>query len=152
MTQEQEVADRVARECVISLEVLGDIGHTRKAEAKLRAIVAHKLAAALLSSREEGYRQGVGARVKPLVWVERVGVTGTFDAASVFGTFIATVTDDGRGFWFISGLTTGNYVGGTVEAAKAAAQADYEQRIMSALEPGDGSRTPSPEPELTGEG
>lgn len=72
--------------------------------------------------------------VKGLDWVERVGVTGTFDAETSIGHFIATVNDDNQAFWFILGLTRSNYVGGPdVEAAKAAAQADYERRVLSAL-------------------
>ena len=76
---------------------------------------------------------GGGVRVKPLEWVERVGVTGTFDANTSIGHYIASITDDGRGHWFIVGLTTSNYTTANIEAVKAAAQADYERRILSAL-------------------
>ena len=73
-------------------------------------------------------------RVKPLEWEERIGVTGTYDAKTPIGSFIASVTDEGRGHWFIVGLSGSNYIGTTVEEAKAAAQADYERRILSAIE------------------
>lgn len=74
--------------------------------------------------------------VKKLEWKERIGVTGTFEAQTSIGSFVAYVTDEGRGRW-LSELTMGAYAGTTLEAAKAAAQSDYEARILSALEPDD---------------
>ena len=80
--------------------------------------------------------------VKHLDWVEREGVTGTFDASTSIGTFdastsighyIATITDDDRGMWFIVGQTMANYMPPDIDAVRAAAQADYEARIKSAL-------------------
>ncbi len=74
-------------------------------------------------------------KVKPLEWVEREGVTGTFDASTPVGHYIATITDDDRGMWFIVGQTMGAYMLPDIDVVKAAAQADYEQRILSALIP-----------------
>lgn len=72
--------------------------------------------------------------VKHLDWVEREGVTGTFDASTSIGHYIATITDDDRGMWFIVGQTMANYMPPDINAVRAAAQADYEQRIMAAIE------------------
>lgn len=72
--------------------------------------------------------------VKQLDWIERKGVTGTFDANTSIGHYIATTTDDNRGMWFIVGQTTGEYMQPDLDAVRAAAQADYEQRIMAAIE------------------
>lgn len=72
--------------------------------------------------------------VKHLDWVEREGVTGTFDASTSIGHYIATITDDDRGMWFIVGQTMANYMPPDIDAVRAAAQADYEQRIRSAIE------------------
>lgn len=71
--------------------------------------------------------------VKPLEWEERVGVEGTFDAYTSIGHYIATITDDDRGMWFVVGLTQSNYCAPDIDIVKAAAQADYDQRIRSAL-------------------
>ncbi len=80
--------------------------------------------------------QSIAVKVKALEWVEREGVTGTFDASTSVGHYIATITDDDRGMWFIVGQTTGEYMQADIRAVRAAAQADYEARIRSALETG----------------
>lgn len=87
-----------------------------------------------------------GVKVRELEWIERTGVTGTFDARTSIGHYIATITDDGRGMWFIVGLTTSNYTIGDIDVVRAAAQADYEARIKAALvevPPSDPSSTRS---------
>lgn len=71
--------------------------------------------------------------VKSLEWVERVGVSGTFDANTSIGHFIASITDDDRGIWFIVGQTGSNYTDPDIAVVKAAAQAGYESRIRAAL-------------------
>lgn len=76
----------------------------------------------------------VAVRVKALEWIERVGVTDTFDAKTSIGNYIAALTDDGQSFWFVVGLTRSNYTE-TLEAAKAAAQSDFDARIRSAIIP-----------------
>lgn len=132
--QEQIAAMREARNAIERehSKVSGDDGYNYAAgqEYGLRLALI-KLDAALTSPAEGG--EPVAMQVKPLEWVERIGVTGTFDAESSCGHYIASVTDDGRGHWFIVGLTQSNYVGTTVEEAKAAAQADFERRIRAAL-------------------
>lgn len=74
-----------------------------------------------------------GVKVGALAWKERVGVDGTFDAYTSIGHYIATITDDDRGMWFVVGLTQSNYCAPDIDIVKAAAQADYERRILSAL-------------------
>jgi len=81
--------------------------------------------------------------VKPLEWEERVGVDGTFDAYTSIGHYIATITDDDRGMWFAVGLTQSNYCAPDIDIAKAAAQADYERRIISVLTAGKPEQVPS---------
>lgn len=73
-------------------------------------------------------------KVKALDWIEREGVAGTFDASTSVGHYIATITDDDRGMWFLVGQTTGEYTKPDIDAVRAAAQADYEQRIMAAID------------------
>lgn len=93
--------------------------------------IAAAVEALALTPREE--EAGWRPIVKPLEWEPRIGVDDVFDAHSPVGHFITSVSDDGRGHWFILGLTRSNYIGCSVEDAKAAAQADYEARILSAL-------------------
>lgn len=81
-----------------------------------------------------------GVRVKPLEWVETVDDNGrTASAKTKIGNyevfeFDITLSGTKRtiiswaGTWFISAQRAESY-----EAGKAAAQADYEQRILSAL-------------------
>lgn len=76
----------------------------------------------------------VAWRARRLEWIERIGVDGTFDASTSIGHYIATITDDGRGMWFVVGLTTSNYIDGDISAVQFAAQSDYENRIRSAIE------------------
>lgn len=66
---------------------------------------------------------GAGVAVKPLDWVEREGVTSTFDASTSIGHYVATITDDGRGMWFIVGLTQSNYMIANIGAGKPAGRA-----------------------------
>lgn len=84
-------------------------------------------------------------KVKPLEWEERVGVDGTFDAYTSIGHYIATITDDDRGMWFVVGLTRSNYCAPYIDIVKAAAQADYERRILSALETAEPATDAEPE-------
>ena len=98
-------------------------------------VVSNDILAAAESLRRLASSDG-GVKVRELEWVERTGVAGTFDASTSVGHYIATITDDGRGMWFIIGLTTSNYTIGDIDVVRAAAQADYEARIRSALETG----------------
>lgn len=74
-----------------------------------------------------------GVKVRELEWVERTGVAGTFDASTSIGHYIASITDEGRGHWFIVGQTTSNYTIDDIDVVKAEAYLDYESRIRSAL-------------------
>lgn len=85
-----------------------------------------------IARRDRAERAG-GVKVGALEWKERVGVDGTFDAYTSIGHYIATITDDDRGMWFVVGLTQSNYCAPDIDIVKAAAQADYERRILSAL-------------------
>lgn len=72
-------------------------------------------------------------KVKPLVWREIETYGGQcFDAIALHTVYRIIPKHDGR-YW----LTEPDCSLPTLEAAKAAAQADYEQRIRSALEPAD---------------
>lgn len=72
-------------------------------------------------------------KVKPLVWaqIESTLPRVVFKAKTMLGSYVAW--PDGR--WKLHGRNAGfQTIGETLETAKAAAQADYEQRILSALE------------------
>jgi hypothetical protein len=70
--------------------------------------------------------------VKPLEW--RAGIAGSYTviADTVLGQYSAWHIET-NGFWRTPGGRFGKLCGSTLEAAKAAAQSDYEQRIRSAL-------------------
>ena len=68
--------------------------------------------------------------VKPLEWVPGIG--DELIARSAYGKYaICKPWFTGRGMFWLRGIFNGNY--DSLEAAKAAAQADYEARILSAL-------------------
>lgn len=85
---------------------------------------------AILSNAVAALSAPVAVTVGPLVWGEpylnEINETAV-NAHSSCGRYIAS--DHG---WFLCGLTQWNEAG-NIESAKAAAQADYEQRIRSAL-------------------
>ena len=75
-------------------------------------------------------------KVKPLVWRELAGGNATAPFP-LLGTIFVAKSDGGfRVMWSLPGrgdtFTPGRWA--TLEAAKAAAQADYEARIMSAID------------------
>ena len=82
-----------------------------------------------------------GVRVRPLAWVQRDNVE-TFDA---IGADLSYRVDDAFNYFASDGVRTqlpswrgpftSTQVCVSLEAAKAAAQQDYENRILSALEP-----------------
>lgn len=69
-------------------------------------------------------------KVKPLVWAAR-GLTGEFWASTLIGLHYI-VTERG---WGVRNDPDAHPVEGGIEAAKAAAQADYEARILAAIQP-----------------
>ena len=93
-----------------------------------------KLPRAAKPTTPDAVVEPVAWRARRLEWIERIGVDGTFDASTSIGHYIATITDDGRGMWFVVGLTTSNYIDGDISAVQFAAQSDYENRIRSAIE------------------
>lgn len=75
--------------------------------------------------------------VKPLEWVERDDIQGLFNAESTIGWWYNVQAIDG-GFRYEGGppaVPAAPQMFPSLEAAKAAAQADYEQRILAALAP-----------------
>lgn len=72
---------------------------------------------------------------KALVWERRIGSSDTFDADTAFSRYTAGTNDSAEGFWQMPGLTPTYYFQSGLDAAKAAAQADYESRIRSAVSP-----------------
>lgn len=76
-------------------------------------------------------------RVKPLVWQARDDLKGLHEARGADGLY-RNVWDQQNGTWAYEGDPTANpqqqAMLPTIEAAKAAAQADYEARILSALD------------------
>jgi hypothetical protein len=78
-------------------------------------------------------------KVKPLVWRERPNgdwrahtIVGCYDAGRIHSRFWAMLR------YVDPGAQDQDHVvlaRGTLEAAQAAAQADYESRVLSALEP-----------------
>lgn len=79
---------------------------------------------------------GVGVKVKPLEW-ELLGGRSWRAKALLFGSFRVERYADGYiVMWSVPGYSDAFVEGRwpTAEEAKAAAQADYEQRILAALE------------------
>lgn len=77
-------------------------------------------------------------RVKPLVWVEYYPGSGNWSAPAFGGWYFAKKCWDHGGFGFWSPIDgpddAHRSCNPTIKAAKAAAQADYERRILEALE------------------
>lgn len=72
--------------------------------------------------------------VKPLKWVDRSDrISPQYVAESIVGSYSIDRTKGGAFLWWTSALR-GKVEVRTLEAAKAAAQADYERRIRSALQ------------------
>lgn len=74
--------------------------------------------------------KAAGIAVKPLEWVERPWAARQWAASSVAGDYFAGESD-GKFYWNKL-MEPGNGVA-SIKEAQAAAQADYEQRIRSAL-------------------
>ena len=75
-----------------------------------------------------------GRAVKPLEWKWYRDPKDTSEARTQIGTW--TVWEiNGCGYCYGPKDTSGRQCEGGLEAAKAAAQADYEARVLSALEP-----------------
>lgn len=77
-------------------------------------------------------------KIKPLVWNDTgYGYSGErYSAETILGWEYVCLWDDRAMTWsgFIAGVWKDHGDEGGLEAAKAAAQADYERRILSALE------------------
>jgi len=77
-------------------------------------------------------------KVKPLVWVTHGGIPGLHEASSPIGWYYNIWASEG--VWYEGDPASGEPMRkkyATIEAAKAAAQADYDARILAALMMGD---------------
>lgn len=86
--------------------------------------------AALLSRLDKAE---AGWQVKPLDWTQPYPLEGTFYAESLLGVW--SVWEIGSGYVRAPDQRAGRKVDGDIEAAKAAAQADYEDQLRSAFLP-----------------
>lgn len=104
------------------------------------AMFEEALEAALLAERKAAL---AGVRVKPLEWVRDPLGRGDFSADTIAGQYSVGRLSDGYGAILRHIVDGGQYDQDvarglpSVKAAKAAANADYESRIRSALEPGE---------------
>lgn len=109
------MSDMISREDV--LNILGEQTYCCDAEELILALPA------------------VQPKVKPLVWEDRgATVNHQFKATTAFGVYYVERDKSGLFNWWTPALR-GKVQAHTLQAAKAAAQADYEARILSALEP-----------------
>lgn len=93
--------------------------------------------AALLAERKAAL---AGVRVKPLVWVKPPEANTLIKADTIVGTYTIWTFPEAGGRWFATLRGASNYLSyeASDEAScRVAAQADYESRIRSALEPGE---------------
>jgi len=77
--------------------------------------------------------EGAGVRVKPLVWSSEPWLQDNNSDASALSSFGRYYVQNGAYYWGPGVIISTGYA--HIAAAKAAAQADYEARIMAALEP-----------------
>lgn len=78
----------------------------------------------------------VAAKAKPLDWRVFCGRSGNRDAKTPFGEYVVqSETANTWQVWFPGNQDEANLTRGSAEEAEAAAQADYERRILSALSP-----------------
>ena len=101
---------------------------------KQLAVAALQAAASLPPDTAQG-GEGTGVRVKPLVWGQEHSKVYRYSAPSVAGKYYITLRESG----YVVERRDGDYqhtVGAfeTPELAQAAAQADYESRILSTLQ------------------
>lgn len=104
--------------------------------AQAASLIASLTPADAVAALDEVRRQA--RRVKPLVWIVYSN-NGNCCADTSFGKYtVEDCYEDGWGMWtpreHDDGLDPANGFHQTLEAAKAAAQSDYEARILAALE------------------
>jgi len=118
-----------------------------KAEMPMNDITQHTLYLNAIDRAEKAEEElRTGVKVKPLNWVE--GAPGTYKevAESPFGHY-SVWEINGTACWSPWKAGSGSIVDGGINGAKAAAQADFEQRILSSLSPQRGQDSPpSPVP------
>jgi hypothetical protein len=71
-------------------------------------------------------------KVKPLVWLDNT--KSGFYCDTIVGCYAVIAQSRDHFFACFDGISVDNCISHTLEAAKAAAQADYEARILSALD------------------
>lgn len=109
----------------------GPVGTNLLTYAQAKAMVIYMLDGAPLAALP-----AQGVRVKPLEWTAREDFNGLHEACGADGLY-RNVWDQKNGTWVYEGDPTTNPPTQarfpTLDAAKAAAQADYERRIRAAL-------------------
>lgn len=90
----------------------------------------------LLTAYRQARESADGVKVKPLVWSYREYTSTEEYAETTIGCWVVW-TAKAEAYYKSPGSDTGIRVRGGKEAAKAAAQADYEARIKAALVPND---------------
>lgn len=126
MTDKAMVTDAMVEAAVAELLAHGEFGTTNEANRRNCEIGARAALAAALAQAEQP------VAVKPLRWREEpVPPSGESLAPSVVGLYCIPHGGDRFYLRFRDSSTLGDF--GTLERAKAAAQADYERRIMSCL-------------------
>lgn len=107
-----------ASQYVVTMEQAITVWNTRAADARIAELEA------------EVERLQAAAQVKPLEWQEYERGSGLY-AHSILGQYSAW-EQNGVGYWNAQGIITQTAPDG-IDAATTAAQANYEQRIKSAL-------------------
>lgn len=119
-----------------------ELGDKDKTDELYEWVFAHAAAFGEVVSNFRAMKEGAAppaaeAVVKPLEWIERRNAFGpTFHAKTSIDLYIAATASgegcQGTWYWFVAGDTIKGWANSEGEA-KAAAQADYEARIRSAL-------------------
>lgn len=104
-------------------------------------LLAKARRAALASAPPPAVPDAVGVRVKGLTWEERPYAHCRWITSTSIGEYLLKPVVGGH-YLKLFGEVVGFYP--TVEEAHAAAQADFDRRILSSIEP-----TPSPEPQAS---
>lgn len=123
-------------EIVVAIAFLGRDAGTNRIDKTIRSLIdrlvkADQKAQAALAAPVD-HPEVVGVKIKPLVWAG--GEFRHESCGALGGEYVIRARTDS--VWTIDGWTE---TFGTIEAAKAAAQSDYESHIRPALQPSDSS-------------
>lgn len=94
---------------------------------------------AIEAALTDAYRRGEESRpkVKPLEWTKPIGADTLTRAETIVGTYHVWTHPEAGGRWFATLRGAGNYLSHEASdeaSCHAAAQADYDARILSALD------------------